>query len=81
MTTTDLIKHQLTRSPLIAVTVYLALMTAFAAVIWGPIADAQNDKEPVGLSAPRKVEGVPKRGKSRASNPKEATHAKAQHLR
>ena len=47
MTTTDLIKHQLTRSPLIAVTVYLALMTAFAAVIWGPIADALEHRSAV----------------------------------
>jgi general secretion pathway protein M len=39
MTATDLIKHHLTRSPLIAVTVYLALMIALAAAIWGAIAD------------------------------------------
>lgn len=39
MTTTDLIRHHLTRSPLIAVTVYLGLMTAFATVTWGAIAD------------------------------------------
>ena len=39
MTTTDLIKHHLTRSPLIAVTVYLGLMTALAAATWGAIAD------------------------------------------
>jgi general secretion pathway protein M len=39
MTTTDVIKHHLTRSPLIAVTVYLGLMTAFATATWGAIAD------------------------------------------
>lgn len=39
MTTTDLIKHQLTRSPLIAVTVYVGLMTALATATWGAIAD------------------------------------------
>ena len=39
MTTTDLIKHHLTRSPLIAVTVYLGLMTALAAATWGALAD------------------------------------------
>ena len=39
MTTADLIKHHLTRSPLIAVMVYLGLMTALAAATWGAIAD------------------------------------------
>ncbi len=39
MTTTDLIKHHLTRSPLIAVTVYLGLMTALATATWGAVAD------------------------------------------
>ena len=39
MTTTDLIKHHLTRSPLIAVTVYLGLMTALAPATWGAISD------------------------------------------
>jgi general secretion pathway protein M len=39
MTTTELIKHHLTRSPLIAVTVYLGLMTALATATWGAIAD------------------------------------------
>ena len=37
--TTDLIKHHLTRSPLIAVMVYLGLMTALATATWGAIAD------------------------------------------
>src|SRR5215813_3383660 len=39
MTTTDLIKHHLTRSPLIAVMVYLGLMTALATATWGALAD------------------------------------------
>jgi general secretion pathway protein M len=39
MTTTHLIKHHLTRSPLVAVTVYLGLMTALATATWGAIAD------------------------------------------
>jgi general secretion pathway protein M len=39
MTTADLIKHHLTRSPLIAVTVYLGLMTVLAAATWGALAD------------------------------------------
>jgi general secretion pathway protein M len=39
MTTTDLIKHHLTRSPLIAATVYLGLVTALATATWGAIAD------------------------------------------
>src|SRR5215510_8011798 len=39
MTTTDLIKHHLTRSPLIAVTIYLGLMTALATATWGAVAD------------------------------------------
>lgn len=39
MTTTDLIKHHLTRSPLIAVTVYLGLMMALAIATWGALAD------------------------------------------
>jgi general secretion pathway protein M len=39
MTTTDLIKHHLTRSPLIAVTIYLGLMTALATATWGALAD------------------------------------------
>jgi general secretion pathway protein M len=39
MTATDWIRHHLTRSPLIAVTVYLGLMTAFATATWGAIAD------------------------------------------
>jgi general secretion pathway protein M len=39
MTATDLIKHHLTRSPLIAVTVYLGLMTALATATWGALAD------------------------------------------
>jgi general secretion pathway protein M len=39
MTTTDLIKHHLTRSPLVAVTVYLGLITALATATWGAIAD------------------------------------------
>jgi general secretion pathway protein M len=47
MTTTDLIKHHLTRSPLIAVTVYGALMTAFAVAIWGTIADVLEHRSAV----------------------------------
>ena len=47
MTTTDLIKHHLTRSPLIAVTVYSALMTAFAVAIWGAIADVLEHRSAV----------------------------------
>ena len=39
MTTADLIKHHLTRSPLIAVAVYLGLMTALATATWGALAD------------------------------------------
>jgi general secretion pathway protein M len=39
MTTTDLIRHHITRSPLIAVTVYLGLMTALATATWGALAD------------------------------------------
>jgi general secretion pathway protein M len=39
MTTIDLIKNHLTRSPLIAVTVYVGLMTALAAATWGALAD------------------------------------------
>jgi general secretion pathway protein M len=39
MTTTDLIKLHLTRSPLIAVAVYLGLMTALATATWEAIAD------------------------------------------
>jgi general secretion pathway protein M len=39
MTTTDLIRHHLTRSPLIAVTVYLGLMTALVTATWGALAD------------------------------------------
>src|SRR5262245_3020215 len=47
MTTTDLIKHQLTRSPLIAVTVYLALMTALAVAVWGAMADVLEHRSAV----------------------------------
>ena len=47
MTTTDLIKHHLTRSPLIAVTVYSALMTALAVAIWGAIADVLEHRSAV----------------------------------
>jgi general secretion pathway protein M len=47
MTTTDLIKHYLTRSPLIAVTVYIALMTAFAVAIWGAAADVLEHRSAV----------------------------------
>jgi general secretion pathway protein M len=47
MTTTDLIKHHLTRSPLIAVTVYIALMTVLAAAIWGAIADVLEHRSAV----------------------------------
>src|SRR5215831_433653 len=47
MTTPDVIKRHLTRSPLIAVTIYLALMTALAAVIWGAIADALEHRSAV----------------------------------
>src|SRR5262245_6224272 len=47
MTTTDLIKHHLTRSPLIAVTVYGALMTALAVAIWGAIADVLEHRSAV----------------------------------
>jgi general secretion pathway protein M len=39
MTITDSIKNYLTRSPLIAVTVYLGLMTALATATWGALAD------------------------------------------
>jgi len=39
MTTADLIKHHLTRSPLIAVAVYLGLMTALATATWGALSD------------------------------------------
>ena len=47
MTTTDLIKHHLTRSPLIAVTIYLAVTTALAAMIWGAIADMLEHRSAV----------------------------------
>jgi len=47
MTTTDLIKHYLTRSPLIAVTVYGALMAALAVAIWGAIADVLEHRSAV----------------------------------
>jgi general secretion pathway protein M len=47
MTTPDVIKRHLTGSPLIAVTVYLALMTALAAVTWGTIADALEHRSAV----------------------------------
>jgi general secretion pathway protein M len=53
MTTTDVIKHQLTRSPLIAVTVYVALMIALAAAIWGAIADVLEHRS--GVAAARDV--------------------------
>jgi general secretion pathway protein M len=39
MTATDSIKQHLTRSPLIAGTAYIALMTLLAAIAWGAIAD------------------------------------------
>jgi general secretion pathway protein M len=39
MTLTDSIKKHLTRSPLIAVTVYLGLMMALATATWGALAD------------------------------------------
>src|SRR5215510_5929517 len=39
MTMTDSIRNHLTRSPLIAVTVYVGLMTALAAATWGALAD------------------------------------------
>jgi general secretion pathway protein M len=47
MTMTDLIKHHLTRSPLIAVTVYLGLMTALATATWGAIADVLEHRAEV----------------------------------
>src|SRR5262245_12073727 len=47
MTTIDLIKHHLTRSPLIAVTIYSALMTALAVAIWGAIADVLEHRSAV----------------------------------
>jgi general secretion pathway protein M len=39
MTATDLIKHHLTRSPLIAAALYVGLLTALATMTWGAIAD------------------------------------------
>jgi general secretion pathway protein M len=39
MITTDLIKHHLTRSPLIAVAVYLGFMTTLVTATWGTLAD------------------------------------------
>jgi general secretion pathway protein M len=47
MTTTDQIKHQLARSPLIAVTVYLALMIAAAVAIWAAIVDVLEHRSAV----------------------------------
>jgi general secretion pathway protein M len=47
MTTTDLIKHHLTRSPLIAVTVYLGLTTTLATATWGAIADVLEHRAEV----------------------------------
>ena len=47
MTTADLIKQHLTRTPLIAVTIYIALMTALAVAIWGAIADMLEHRSAV----------------------------------
>jgi len=47
MTAADLIKQHLTRSPLIAVTIYVALMTALAVAIWGAIADVIEHRSAV----------------------------------
>jgi general secretion pathway protein M len=47
MTATDSIKQHLTRSPLIAVTAYIALMTLLAAITWGAIADVLEHRSAV----------------------------------
>ena len=47
MTATDSIKQHLTRSPLIAVTAYIALMTLLAAIAWGAIADVLEHRSAV----------------------------------
>ena len=69
MTTTDRIKHQLTRSPLIAVTVYLALMIAFAVAIWAAIVDVLEHRSAV--AGARNVLEQMERRKPAASNASE----------
>jgi general secretion pathway protein M len=66
MTTTDVIKHKLTRSPLIAVTVYIALMTAFAVAIWGAVAGLLEHR--AGVTAARKVLEQMERRKPASNN-------------